>query len=314
MIRLIPIMLMSMLLMSCNHLFYYPTSKVYYDFSSFPHKAHEFYLSSSYDETKLHGVKISGRTKDFSEKKEKSMHPILKKIYETKEKRNIFKGKTLLLYIHGNAENISSHFWNVAWIIPFGIDVLIIDPRGFGQSEGSVHHENIGRDMSDILSWAIKEKKEKSYENLVVFGQSLGGTLLLKAIEREKMIKAVDLIFIDSSFLSYKEMTKEKIKETFLLWPLFPFYKILISDEESPQKKNFISKENLPFLLVSHGREDEIVPYHLGEKLFHFYPAEKIMWPIEEGNHIDIFMKHQDKYRWDFIYLLEEKLIFKNNH
>src|SRR5262245_34036961 len=37
-----------------------------------------------------------------------------------------------VLHLHGNAENISTHFTNVAWMPAEGFNVLALDYRGYG--------------------------------------------------------------------------------------------------------------------------------------------------------------------------------------
>src|SRR5919201_69027 len=44
--------------------------------------------------------------------------------------------KATVLYLHGNAENISTHFANVAWMPAAGFNVLALDYRGYGGSAG----------------------------------------------------------------------------------------------------------------------------------------------------------------------------------
>ena len=45
--------------------------------------------------------------------------------------------RATVLYLHGNAENISTHFANVAWMPVEGFNVLALDYRGYGASGGS---------------------------------------------------------------------------------------------------------------------------------------------------------------------------------
>lgn len=42
-----------------------------------------------------------------------------------------------VLFLHGNAENISTHIHNVAWLPAEGYQILLLDYRGYGRSEGS---------------------------------------------------------------------------------------------------------------------------------------------------------------------------------
>ena len=44
--------------------------------------------------------------------------------------------KDTILFLHGNAENISTHVNNILWLVNNGYDVFAFDYRGFGKSEG----------------------------------------------------------------------------------------------------------------------------------------------------------------------------------
>ena len=46
------------------------------------------------------------------------------------------KAKATVLFLHGNAENISTHFRNVTWLPAEGFNVLALDYRGYGASDG----------------------------------------------------------------------------------------------------------------------------------------------------------------------------------
>ena len=42
-----------------------------------------------------------------------------------------------LLFLHGNAENISTHIRSVWWLPKHGYNVFLFDYRGYGRSEGN---------------------------------------------------------------------------------------------------------------------------------------------------------------------------------
>lgn len=44
--------------------------------------------------------------------------------------------KGVIYFLHGNAENISTHIASVYWLPEQGYDVFLLDYRGFGLSEG----------------------------------------------------------------------------------------------------------------------------------------------------------------------------------
>src|SRR5690554_6056450 len=55
----------------------------------------------------------------------------------------------MLLYLHGNAENISSHSHSIYWLPKNGVSVLALDYRGFGASEGKALMPDVLQDRSE---------------------------------------------------------------------------------------------------------------------------------------------------------------------
>ena len=50
---------------------------------------------------------------------------------------NVVRGEACtVLFLHGNAENISTHIGNVAWLPGKGYNVFLFDYRGYGRSAG----------------------------------------------------------------------------------------------------------------------------------------------------------------------------------
>ncbi len=41
-----------------------------------------------------------------------------------------------ILFLHGNAENVSTHIMSVRWLPERGFNVFLLDYRGYGASEG----------------------------------------------------------------------------------------------------------------------------------------------------------------------------------
>lgn len=58
-----------------------------------------------------------------------------------------------VLHLHGNAANITGHFPFVSWMPAAGFNVLTIDYRGYGRSEGTVSREGTIRDARAALDY-----------------------------------------------------------------------------------------------------------------------------------------------------------------
>ena len=57
------------------------------------------------------------------------------------------KPKGIVFFLHGNAENISTHIGSVYWLPEHGYDVLLMDYRGYGLSEGKPDFPDVYLDV-----------------------------------------------------------------------------------------------------------------------------------------------------------------------
>ena len=61
--------------------------------------------------------------------------------------------KATVLHLHGNAANVSNHLPLVSWLPARGYNVLMIDYRGFGRSEGKPSLDGIVDDAAAALAY-----------------------------------------------------------------------------------------------------------------------------------------------------------------
>ena len=111
-----------------------------------------------------------------------------------------------VLHLHGNAANVSNHLPLVAWLPARGYNVLMLDYRGFGRSEGKPTLDGIVEDALAALQY-LRTRPEVDRGRLVVFGQSLGGATALRMLARDSA--GVRLAIIDSSFPSYRGIARD---------------------------------------------------------------------------------------------------------
>ena len=262
---------------SCTSLFYQPDAYFYSDPKALKLDYEELQIPS-FDGTKL-------------------------ALWSFKSEKKIDK-KCLILFFHGNAQNVSSHYYNLAWIVPQGHDFMILDYRGYGVSEGKPNPKAVRGDALAFLNYGYQEFKKGSYQKLVVYGQSLGGNILLDALKEFPYQEEVSLAIFDSTFLSYQKLAQDKLKSAILTYPLNWLAYLLVSDETAAEP--YASKFKRPTLII-HGEKDAIIPLKFGEEFYEKIGAEKKwLWKVENGEHIDIFARHEGKYQMKFLEFLKE--------
>lgn len=153
------------------------------------------------------------------------------------------ENKTIIIYFHGNGGSLSS--WKSAGeeLFAMGCNVLIIDYRGYGKSNG-VFSES-GLYMDGEAAYDYVTKLGYTNKNIIFYGTSLGSGI---AVEMAIRHPGKGLI-LEAPFIS---LTKAAMKN---YWFIFP--KLLLRYQFDNINK--VSKLTMPVLLI-HGSDDEVIP------------------------------------------------------
>lgn len=201
-----------------------------------------------------------------------------------KNVKGVSHRKTHLVFFHGNAQNITSHFAALYWILDEGYSYTIFDYPGYGLSEGEASQKSTtetGRFVIDEI------RRQNPDDKILVFGQSLGGNIAIYTAatypEREKICGVV----VDSTFLSYKTVARRALSRSWLTWLFQPLAYVLVSDSYSA--KQTIQKISPTPLLIYHGQNDPVVDYVNGTDLYEAASEPKQLIPIKSYNHLESF-------------------------
>jgi uncharacterized protein len=188
-----------------------------------------------------------------------------------------------VLYLHGNAQNISAHFANVAWMPAAGFNVLTFDYRGYGGSEGRPTLAGVQLDI-DAAMRVLLERADVDPGRIIVFGQSLGGALAIYYVAHSKYRSHIRAVVADSAFADYRLVAKEKMADFPITWPLqwLPDYTV---DNRYAPRAAVAALAPIPLLLI-HGEDDSIVSPHHSEMLFEAAHEPKDYWMIPDRGHI----------------------------
>jgi hypothetical protein len=156
-----------------------------------------------------------------------------------------------LLFFHGNAGNISHRLDSLRIFHRLGLQVLIVDYRGYGRSTGQPTEAGLYRDAEAAWSW-LTQAQGIAADDIVLFGRSLGGAV---AAELATRVDAAGLI-VESVFTSVPDIAAE------IYWWL-PVRWLSRLDFDTA---GAIGRSDLPVLVV-HSRDDEIIPFEHGRRL-----------------------------------------------
>lgn len=183
--------------------------------------------------------------------------------------------KGVILYLHGNSDNL--HRWGIiaSEFTDYQYDVLVLDYRGYGKSSGPRNEEYLNSDIKFAFEFA---KQIYGEENIVIYGRSLGGAFATK-IAADNQPK---LVILESTFFNLQDIVNRWLPEQ-------------VTNKISPTMTyHFLSNENIKKVTVPlfhfHGSKDFVVPIKSGKKLFETFEKaqphiEKKFIEISGGNH-----------------------------
>lgn len=212
--------------------------------------------------------------------------------------------KGTVVFMHGNAENISTHIGSVFWLPAEGFNVFLFDYRGFGRSGGKAKLGGVHLDAAAAIERA-RTLPGVDPDRLVVFGQSIGGAIAVYTVARVER-RGVRMVVAESTFAGYRRIAREKLGSSWLTWAFQWPLSFLIPDRYSPGP---VAARIAPIpLLVIHGDADPVVPLAHGRALYDMAAEPKRLWVVPGGGHIEAFARLGDTYRERLVALFEAVL------
>ena len=189
-------------------------------------------------------------------------------------------GGLTLLFLHGNAGNISHRLESLRIFHLLGLSTLIIDYRGYGQSGGRPSEANSYEDA--LLAWRhLTEARGIASERIVVFGRSLGAGV---AAWLAREVDPAGLI-LESPFRSVPALAAD-------VYPMFPVRYLA--------RIHYDTLSRVPGLacpvLVAHSPGDEIVPFAHGRAVFEAAPEPKRFLEMRGGHNDGFLVTGRDYY------------------
>ena len=168
-------------------------------------------------------------------------------------------------------------------VINLGYNVILIDERAHGQSQG--HSITFGvRETKDAISWVnyAKERFGNDIE-LALIGISMGGATVLMASDKIGKAK----IIADCPYSSPKIMLRHTVEEIGLppsiFYPLVNLSSIIFTHTNLNKVSAYDSIKNTTNdILIIHGDSDTVVPHWISSDLSKAF-IDKIQYELFEG-------------------------------
>lgn len=200
--------------------------------------------------------------------------------------------KGTVLHFHGNAQNISSHFINVVWLTELGYDVYVFDYRGYGLSTGKPSPRGTIDDGKAFIRYV---QAQNPVRPVAVVAQSLGGAIAARTLAEMGEAVKIDLLLLDSTFMSYRKTGRRLMARGWLSWPFQWLALLVLSDEYAPE--GHLHKIRVGKTIVAHGDSDYLIEFDLGKELYEALPEPKQFWRVNGGQHTQLFFWNDLSFR-----------------
>jgi fermentation-respiration switch protein FrsA (DUF1100 family) len=191
-----------------------------------------------------------------------------------------------VLHLHGNGGNISGHLGGSWWLPAQGYQVLLLDYRGYGRSQGEASLSGAYQDIDASFAWLAQAPQVRG-QPLIVLGQSLGGAMVVHYLAEYPAQRArLKALVLDGVPASYADMAQYSLSNFWLTWPLQVPLSWLMPESDSaiyamPQLVG------LPILLYQ-SIDDEVVPLSNGVRLYQAARPPRVLQPTR-GGHVQTF-------------------------
>ena len=182
--------------------------------------------------------------------------------------KNIEKFKTILFF-HGNAGSLENRTYKLNHFKNLNLNFLIIAWRGFSGNAGKANEVGLYNDAESAIKWL--QSKGVTEQNIILYGESLGTGVAIEVAQNKNYAG----IILESPYTSMVNVGKK-------YYPFFPV-SLLLKDKFESYKK--IKKVSVP-VLVLHGKEDKIVPFSMGKKIYELANEPKFFYFQEYGDHM----------------------------
>ncbi|ATL45933.1 alpha/beta hydrolase [Chitinophaga caeni] len=179
--------------------------------------------------------------------------------------------KGIVLYFHGNANNISAYAKYAGNFTRKGYDVLMMDYRGFGKSRGKLTQQGM---FDDALVMYRLARKRFEPGQIIIYGKSIGTAVATELAS----IRDCKRLILETPYYSIPDIAGTYGAVYPLNWILkFPL-----------PTYQYLPKVTAP-INIFHGTADDVVPYESGKKLAALFknPADEFI-TVPGGKHNDL--------------------------
>lgn len=173
-----------------------------------------------------------------------------------------------VLVCHGNGGNIGDRLHIIQRFHELGLNVFIFDYRGYGNSAGSPSEARTYEDALAAWNHLVRDRRLPA-DRIVVCGRSLGGAVAAWLANRHTPAGLI----LESTFTSMADIGAK----------LYPYLPVRLLCRFRYPTFDYLRAVRCP-VLVAHSRQDEIIPFAHGQRLFAAAPDPKAFAELTGGH------------------------------
>lgn len=191
-------------------------------------------------------------------------------------------GEFTFIAFHGNAGNITHRSDIYGFLHALPANVLAVEYRGYGRSEGSPDEAGLYRDAEAAYDYLVRERGIAP-RRIIAFGQSLGTAVAADlAAKRE-----VGGLVLEAPFPSAPRLARR-------VYPFLPGLGLVTRTKFATDEK--LARVNAPVLVV-HCVNDPVIAFALGEEVFRAARDPKELFRVDGYCHEEASIVAPDAYR-----------------
>jgi pimeloyl-ACP methyl ester carboxylesterase len=180
----------------------------------------------------------------------------------------------VIIHFHGNGEQLGILQPIVSALRAQGLGVLAVEYPGYGLAPGSPSERSLTSAAAEARDFALDRLRVPA-GRLVIEGQSLGTAVAAQLAARGRVQKLV----LISPMTSVSDLVAR----------FFPFpARYVVRDRFDTRA--IAPSIRMPVLII-HGRDDDVVPFAMGEELERLFPEARLI-AIEGAGHNDLWARH----------------------
>ncbi len=196
---------------------------------------------------------------------------------------------TILLFHGYRSDGRFDFSCAVKFYIEMGLNVLIVDQRCNGESEGKLITFGI-KERKDVVSWVNFVLNKYGQKDIFLSGVSMGATTVMMAANLD-LPENVKGIIADCGFTAAPDIIKKVARQAFKInaTPILPFLNLMCKifgrfSLYETTTTEALAQSDIPIFFI-HGKKDGFVPCEMTVQSHKAARAEKDIYLVKDADH-----------------------------